>query len=344
MLRSTCNLSLMTVLTATALMACGDDKGTSDTAASTGGATESPTSTTAGGTTADAPTSTTGAETTDGTTDGTTGDTTPTTGATTMMGGETAADGEACSANGDCMSVACLKYRDLVDGECVAAPDGGATRFAGTLLDFVSGAPVPDIEVRVIGAFAALSDPVGAPAVVTGNADADGKVDIVSPAAVDEGLGVIGIITGGDYYTSATGLASPVDGVYGPMNGNRDIWGMPTAKLTDWNGYLMGDKEIEASLPLGEKGGVVGFVRDGTGAPKAGAKVISATKADATTAKIRYLAADGLSFTSDMTSSTGIFILVGPSLAEKFKVEGGTVEGTAGSAPNAVFVMILTEP
>ena len=324
MLRSTCNLSLMTVLTATALMACGDDKGTSDTAASTGGATESPTSTT-------------GAETTDGTTDGTT------TGATTMMGGETAADGEACSANGDCMSVACLKYRDLVDGECVAAPDGGATRFAGTLLDFVSGAPVPNIEVRVIGAFAALSDPVGAPAVVTGNADADGKVDIVSPAAVDEGLGVIGIITGGDYYTSATGLASPVDGVYGPMNGNRDIWGMPAAKLTEWSGYLMADVDVAPSLPLGEMGGVVGFVRDGAGAPKAGAKVVS-TKGDASTAKIRYLAADGLSFTSDMTSATGIFVLVGPGLAEKFKVEGGTVEGTAGSAEKAVFVMILTEP
>ncbi len=341
MLRSTCNLSLMTVLTATALMACGDDKGTSETAASTSGATEAATTTaTTGGSTSDTPTSTTGAETSDGTTGGTT----PTTGATTMMGGETAADGEACAANGDCMSIACLKFRDLEDGECVAAPAGGATRFAGTLLDFVSGAPVPSIELRVIGAFAALSDPVNAPAVVTGNADADGKVDIVSPAVVEEGIGVIGIITGGDYYTSATGLASPVDGVYGPMNGNRDIWGMPAAKLTEWNGYLMSDPDIAASLPLGEKGGVVGFVRDGAGAPKAGAKVISATKGDASTAKVRYLAADGMSFTSDMTSSTGIFILVGPSLAEKFKVEGGTVEGTAGSAPKAVFVMILTEP
>ena len=340
MLRSTWNLSLMTVLTATALMACGDDKGTTDATASTSGATDLATTTAGTGeSTTEAPTSTTGASATDGTTS----DTTPTTGATTMVGGETAADGEACTANGDCASVACLKFRDLEDGQCVAAPDGRATRFAGTLLDFVSGGPMASTELRVIGAFAALSDPVGAPAVVTGNSDADGKVDIVSPAKVEEGIGVIGIITGGDYYTTATGLASPTDGVYGPMNGNRDIWGIPSAKLTEWSGYLMADADIAASLPLGGKGGVVGFVRDGAGAPKAGAKVVS-VKGDASTAKIRYLAADGLGFTSDMTSSTGIFVLVAPGLAEKFKVEGGTVEGSAGSAANVVFVMILTEP
>ena len=341
MLRSILNLSLMTVVTATALVACGDDKGTSETEASTGGATTQLTTTDAstGGATMDTPTTSGG--TSEGTSDGTTG--TPTTGATTMMGGDTAADGEACAANDDCASLGCLKYRDLEDGECVAAPAGGNTRIAGTLIDFASGAPVPSTEVRVIGALSALSNPAMALPILAATSDADGKIDVTSMTPISEGIGIVGIITGGAYYTSATGLASPTAGNYGPMNGNRDIWAVPSAKLTEWSGYLMADADIATSLPLGDKGGVVGFVRDATGAPKAGATVVSA-KGAMSTAKIRYLAQDGMSFTSDATSSTGIFVLVSPGLAEKFMVEGGTVQGTAGSAENAVFVMILTEP
>ena len=81
-------------------------------------------------------------------------------------------------------------------------------------------------------------------------------------------------------------------------------------------------------------------------APSRAAKrrTISASMGDATKAKVRYLADDGLSFNSDATGTSGIFILVSPGLAEKFKVEGGTVEGTAGSAKLAAFVLILTEP
>ena len=343
MLRSMWNLSLMTVVTAAALAACGGEKGTSDADASTGGGTMPITTTdgTSTGGTTDTPT-TTGATTDGGTTDAETTET-PTSSGTTMVGGETAADGDACTANGDCASVACLKYRDLVEGECVAAPAGGNTRIAGTLVDFVSGAPIAGAEVRVIGALSALNDPANAPPVLTATADAEGKVDVVSMTPLSEGIGIVGIITGGDYYTSATGLASNVMGAYGPMNGNRDIWAMPSAKLTEWSGYLLTDPELATFLPLGEKGGVVGFVRDGAGAPKAGAKVVS-LKGAMSAAKIRYLADDGLGFSGDATSSTGIFVLVGPGLAEKFMVEGGTVEGTAGSAEKAVFVMILTEP
>ena len=333
MLRPMWNLSLMTVLTATALVACGDDKGTSDTEAATA-ATEPLTTTNPTGSSTDE---------TAGTTGSATEDPTPTTSTDPTMVNETAADGDQCTANGDCASQACLKYRDLEGGECVSAPADSNTRIAGTLVDFATNAPVPNAELRVIGALSALSDPANAPPVITATSDASGQVDVVSATPISEGIGIVGIITGGDYYTSATGLASPLAGVYGPMNGNRDIWAVPTAKLTEWSGFLMADADIATSLPLGEKGGVVGFVRDGAGAGKAGAKVVSVKGADST-AKIRYLAEDGMSFTSDATSSNGIFILVGPGLAEKFKVEGGTVEGTAGSAEKAVFVMILTEP
>ena len=334
-------LSLITVLTATTLLACGDDKNTTasdgSTGPGTGSATDSATS---------SPTDGTGSATDESASGTGTPTTTPTTtdGSTTTPGGDTAADGEACTANDDCASVGCLKWRDLEMGECVAAPAGGNTRVAGTLIDFVTGQPIPGATLNVIGALSALSDPGMATPVLTGTADANGQVDVTSTEPITEGIGIVGIITGGDYYTTATGIASPTAGVYGPMNGNRDIWAVPSAKLTEWSGYLMPDAEIAPSLPLGDAGGVVGFVRDGTGAPKAGAKIISASMGDATKAKVRYLADDGLSFNSDATGTSGIFILVGPGLAERFMVEGGTVEGTAGSAKLAAFVLILTEP
>ncbi|MBK9752181.1 MAG: hypothetical protein IPO88_01520 [Nannocystis sp.] len=332
-------MSLINVLAATTLVACGDDKNMTDastgsTGAATSGATDNPT-TTVGTSNATDEATTTPTTTLPTTTEG-----------TTMVGGETAADGEACSANDDCASVGCLKWRDLEMGECVPAPAGGNTRIAGTLLDFVAGTPIAGTELRVVGALtvALSADPATAPPVFTATSEADGQVDVTSTEPLAEGVGVVGVITGGDYYTTATGIAAPIAGVYGPMNGNRDIWALPAATLTEWSGYLMTDPEIMPSLPLGDAGGVVGFVRDGNGMGKAGAKIVSETNGAATTAKVRYLSDDGVSFNADATGASGIFVLVAPSLAEKFKVEGGTVIGTAGSAKKAVFVMILTEP
>ena len=331
-------LSLITVFTATTLLACGDNSTTTDasagsTGAGTGSATDTPT--TAG----------TSNATDDATTTPTT--TVPTTSeGTTMVGGETAADGEACSANADCASVGCLKWRDLEMGECVPAPAGGNTRIAGTLVDFITGTAIGGAELRVVGALTvALSpDPATAPPVLTTTSEANGQVDVTSTEPLAEGVGVVGVITGGAYYTTVTGLASPTAGEYGPMNGNRDVWAVPAATLTEWSGYLMTDPEIMPSLPLGDAGGVVGFVRDGNGMGKAGAKIVSETNGAATTAKVRYLSDDGVSFNADATGTSGIFVLVTPSLAETFMVEGGTAIGTAGSAKKAVFVMILNEP
>ncbi len=339
MLRPTFSLSLMILLTATTLAACTADKNETDSDAGTA------TAATTGGTDATAATAmtdaTTGGTMATGPATDTATDTTPT---TTMVGGETAADGETCSQNGDCMSLGCLKFRDAGEGECVAAPANMATRIAGTVLDFATGAPVPSVELRVIGALSALGDPAMATPVAKGTADANGVVDFVSPEALKEGIGIIGIITGGLYYTTATGLASPVEGKYGPMNGIRDIWAVPTAKLTEWSALLSVDAEVMPSLPLGENGGVVGLIRNAAdSSPKPGAKVLPVN--DTSKAFIRYLSDDGLSFNSNATGTSGIFILVNPDLAEKFTVEGNAeITGTAGSAKGAAFVMILSVP
>ncbi len=320
MFRPTWTLSLMTLLTATALAACGDSGGTSDTDATA--SETNPTSRAAGGSSGGS---------------GSGGDT-PTAGG----GGDTAADGEACGSNDDCASVACEKYRDAEAGTCVAAPPGGATRVTGTIIDFTTGAAAGSVDLKVVGALAVLTDPVNAKAVAMGTSDASGKVDFVSAAPVKEGIGLIGLVTGGSFYLTATGLASPGPGnAYGPMTTARDIWGVPSAKLTEWTTMLMADADVAASLPLGEKGGVIGLVREGaTGAAKAGAVIVPV--AGTTGAKIRYLADDGMSFNSTATGTSGIFILLGPSVAEEFSVEGSPdVTGKAGSAPNVAFVMTL---
>ncbi len=336
MLRPTYALTLLTLLTATTLAACTADKNETDTATSN--------ETTGDATTGTNPTdgSATGSTTAPGTT--TTDATTDTTPTTTMVGGDTAADGEACVANGDCMSIACLKFRDAEDGTCVAAEPNMVTRVTGTLLDFSTNAPIPSAELRVIGALSALGDPANATPVAKGTSDAAGKVDFVSAEALKEGIGIVGIITGGAYYTSATGLASPTAGKYGPMSSIRDIWAVPSAKLTEWSTILTADVDVMPFMPLGDNGGVIGLVRTaGDSSPKAGAKVLPVN--DTSKALIRYLSDDGLTFNSNATGTSGIFILVNPGLAEKFTVEGSPdVTGTAGSAKGAAFVMILGVP
>lgn len=311
-----------TSMNATSTTGSGDGAETTTGASATDSM--SPTSGSASG-------STTGPGTDSGT------DTSPaTTGAAEMTG-----DSEACAANGDCMSLGCEKYRDAEEGTCAPAPASSATRFTGTLLDFATNAPIPGVELRVIGVLSALGDPANATPVAKGTADAMGKVDFVSADALKEGIGVVGIVGAGKYYTSATGLASQTAGKYGPMNSIRDIWGVPTAKLTEWTGLLMADADAMPFLPLGDAGGVIGLVRDAaTSVPKPGAKVLPVN--DNSNALVRYLSDDGLSFNSNATGTSGIFILVNPGLAEQFTVEGSPdVSGAAGSAKGAAFVMIL---
>jgi len=338
MLRPTYSLTLLTLLTATTLAACTTDKSETETAASVTDATDA---TATGGTN---PTDGTGTGSTSDSATGSTSDSATDTTPTTTMVADTAADGEACTANDDCMSLGCLKFRDVGDGECVPAPANSATRIAGTLLDFATAAPIPNVELRVIGALSALGDPANATPVAKGTSDANGIVDFTSPEALKEGIGIVGIITGGDYYTSATGLASPTAGKYGPMNGIRDIWGVPSAKLTEWTDLLTADADVMPFLPLGDAGGVIGLVRNAAdSAPKAGAKVLPVN--DTSKALVRYLADDGLSFNSNATGTSGIFVLVNPGLAEEFSVEGSPdITAKAGSAKGAAFVMILSVP
>lgn len=337
-------LGLLTALCAT--VGCGDDKGTStDGATSTSGDTEEPTAgTTPTGTTDDATAGTSTSEGTEGTTDA------PTTGAVCEDGMQmpgAGAEGSPCTLNADCESETCLKWTDSqTDATCGVRAECGNTRFIGTLTDFATGQPIPNLELRVVGALAAISGIDTAIDIVKVTSDANGQIDATSETQVNTGIGVIGVVGGGDYYLTATGLAQPYMGttLYPPLNGIHDIWGVPSAKLTEWSGYLMtdADQAVVDALPLGDNGGVVGLVRQG-GVPVAGAVVVPEN--DGSTAAIRYLNEDGMGFNTDGTSSNGVFILLNPAIAEKFtaQLDGNPIGlvGTAGSAKMAVFALIF---
>lgn len=263
---------------------------------------------------------------------------------TGSTGDDTDMPGAMCLVNGDCLTDACLEFRDHDPAAiCVEGPGGGNTRFPGTLLDFVTGTPLPATDVKIIGILSALSDPLNAQGVVMDTSDAAGIVDMTSASPVKEGIGVVAVVAGGPLYTTGTSVAAPMAGVYGPMSAGHDLWGVPAATLSKWSGLLAKDPTLAPYLPLGAEGGTLGLVRDNTGAPVADA-VVQSVKANST-AKIRYLAGDGNSFGVDATANSGVFVVLNPGLAERFEVSGAPLATqTAASAKDVIFVMALDLP
>lgn len=260
----------------------------------------------------------------------------------------TAAEGDACTANADCASGICLLFSDVPtpdDATCAAPLDDCNTRVTGTVYDFTTGEAVGGADVRVVKALEAVTNPEGAAPVVEAQSGDDGTIDVTSDMPITSPIGIVALVSGGDYFITATGVASPVEGSsYAPGTGIHEFWAVPSASLTDWSTELGNDAEIDAALlPLGEAGGVVGFVRDATGAAVEGATVASI--GDTTDSLVRYLADDG-TFNTDGTGPSGIFVILNPGVAEEFEVSldgsatGAT--GSAGSTAGAIFTLVMT--
>ncbi|WP_181198024.1 hypothetical protein [Enhygromyxa salina] len=263
--------------------------------------------------------------------------------------GDGAPDGDSCFTNEECASRLCEVFQDSppVEGTCQPAPEGCETRIMGRVLNFGSREPIAGVDLRVAQAIQASTDPINAEALASGTSDADGEIDTLSDGQIASALGIVGLAGGDDdYFLTATGLASPADGInYGPANAIHDIWVVPTQLLDQWSDALMSDPEFEDHLPLGEAGGVVGLVRAADlGTPVPGAVVVP-TSPDDSDAVIRYLNDAGDGFQDTMTSVHGIFVIVKPGLAETFDVElldmPQGIAGTAGSANGAVFTLIM---
>lgn len=268
-------------------------------------------------------------------------------------GGEKA-EGEPCTSHGDCASGVCLIYTDVPlndDAVCGPMPEqtdaGCSTRVTGTLFDFATGQPVGGVNVKIVKAIEAIADPANATPLVEMPSASDGRIDMTTDKPISAPLAIISIAGGdGDYFLTATGVASPADDMsaYAVGTAIHDLWVAPTASLLEWSTALEGDAGLpDNSLPLGERGGVIGLVRDGTtGDPIAGATVVPDDENSG--AVIRYLQDDG-TFDDVSTGPSGIFVVLNAALmGEDFTAFLDTTElasGTAGAANGAVFSLIL---
>jgi hypothetical protein len=262
---------------------------------------------------------------------------------------DTAALGEPCAWHEDCASLYCVIFTDAPldpDAHC-EEPAGpwGTMRVTGTAFDLRTRMPVAGVNLKVASALGAAASPADTQSLAMATSDANGRCDVTSSLVNGNSLGLVAVMTGDGYYLSVTGLAGPIEDTtdYLPGNGIHEWWLVTTADLDAWSTALMGDAEVADFLPLTEMGGVVGFVRDAaTGMPIAGATVMSTD--GGTQSVVRYLAADGMTFTADATSELGIFLIVNPALPEDFvaMVDGAEHgSGTAGAAPGAIFVLVM---
>ena len=233
------------------------------------------------------------------------------------------ANGAFCTENADCDSYYCVTTQSVPpdpDGACAAALGEGEIRIMANVRDFYSEAAIPDQEIRITGAMAAMMNPSGAAALATATTDAAGVFDISGGAEITgTGVGIVAIGEADGYYLTITGLVEPEleGGVYPSGIRNHDIKLVSQDKLDEWSGYLASFSELSSYLPLGQAGAVVARVRyvdSGEGVPG----VVMTSQSETSNALIYYLndAEDG--FDQTATGASGIFLLFNPALAEKF--------------------------
>lgn len=277
-----------------------------------------------------------------------------TTGGTTGAGmqwppGDTAGLGEACTWHDDCVSWYCRRFSDVPpdpEAACADAPPFGTMIITGTIHDLRTGAAVGEAGVRVITAFAAVSDPVNANALTETVATADGRFEATSDLVNGTPLGIVASVDADGYYLTFTALAGPLDDTtdYWPGNDIHDLWVVSDAEVTAWSQMLAADPLIAEWVPLGEKGGAIGVVRDeATGVPIAGA-VVQSEKGVDTAAYVRYLDETGEGFGTEATSSSGVFVIVNADLAESFAAFVGDEEigsAVAGTAAGSILAVAI---
>jgi hypothetical protein len=258
--------------------------------------------------------------------------------------------GEGCADNLDCTSGLCTIFTDAplnADSSCVVPQADCSMRITGTSLDLVTGQPLPGVELRIVTAVSAATDPVGAMAMVAGISDGAGRLDVLTPGEVNDSFGLVALLEAPGYHLTGTPTVEPLEGSteYGVGNDVHDLWLVSDVALAAWSNMLALDPTIPpAELPLGVAGGAVGRVRDAAGLPVSGATVTPTN--GASDALVRYLNDDG-TFGATATGSLGLFVILDPNLAESFEATlDGMSLGTAitTSAPGAVFTLAYTAP
>jgi len=233
--------------------------------------------------------------------------------------------GEPCRVREDCKSNYCESFWTAPPDPNATCQEGlplGEIRITGNIRDLETLEVMPNVDIDIVGGIEMIVDQFG-PAIATVTSDENGlfEIDLGSEATdKDIGLGARVILDG--YWLSATGLSeTEIDAMfYPPGVRNHDVWAVSETMVSKWNKLLEQEPELEFYLPLGEKGGALGRIRDAdTGLPPTEPVVLKTRLPDSETqAVVRYLndAEDG--FVSDSSKKSGLFVILNASLAEKF--------------------------
>ncbi len=256
-----------------------------------------------------------------------------------------------CEAHEDCPSGYCESFSTAPpdpSATCMTALPEGQIRLTGTVRDWVTFDTITGADMRIAGALEASANPTSTPGIETTMSDAGGRFALETDKADGQAIGLVALTEASGYKLTVSGLveANISDGSYPPGNTNHDVWVVGEGFLQSLNDALMSDPEAAPFLPLGDAGGVVGRVRDPScGQGVAGVEVVSRAGAQSV-AIVRYMDEQG-GFTANATTSSGLFVVLSPVLAEKFDaVKDGMVvserEATVGSAPGGIFTVTLT--
>ncbi len=227
-------------------------------------------------------------------------------------------NGVYCHSDAHCTSKLCISYQQVPpdpEGHCEQNANPNGILAIGTTLDIETGEPVLNASLDIYDAMQLSLMGCNAVPFASTTSDADGRFWEVIPSPATALVGIV--VTA----KTATGYAISAIAQDETANSfeNRDILMVTDATLSKWSAMLAEDPQMEPYMPLGNRGGTIGIIRRmGSAAPIEGAELRSMI--NASNAKIRYLNADGTGFVDGATTSSGIFVLVAPALAEKFDV------------------------
>jgi len=219
-------------------------------------------------------------------------------------------------------------------------------QITGNLRDFETEEVIANTTLKLASAGETLHDVNASKTLASVTTDEKGLFSYEGGSDVNHAeLGLVAHMPAVDgYYLTVTGLVQPEIGgvLYPPGIRNHDVWGISTS-FRDKITLAMKNSGLEALTPFGEKGGVIGKIRDAdTGkVPEIPIRLKSRLK-EYSEAVVFYLTEDGTKFEEGYSTCSGIFLILQASTSEKFDAYRGSEivsnhEATVGTAFGAAY-------
>lgn len=222
----------------------------------------------------------------------------------------------------------------------------GKLQITGNLRDFETEEIIPNVELKLASAGETLQDVNATKTLATVTTNENGLFEYEGGDEVTHAaLGLVAhLLDVEGYYLTVTGLVQPEIGgyIYPPGLRNHDVWAISDTfrdKITE----VMKNSGLQSLTPFGEKGGVIGKIRDAdTGKIPEIPVTLKSRMSDVSKAKVFYLSEDGTKFEEGYSTCSGIFLILQATTSEKFDAYRGTDlvsnhEATVGTAFGAAY-------